>query len=275
MWYGVATISRLLKIIGLFCKRALSKRLYSAKATCNFKDPTHCSHSIASFDHLLQWLSRVISTKQRKKERKNASLAAHSVSVVKGRLFRHRDGGTSGKTLNLNTGRIWKPARQQKLQPHRRCVGALTRTVDCSRQRWHCNTLQHAATPLTRTVDWPLTRTVDCSKQRWGSREKGRDGHCNLKRISVIAKRRKENDFHSRERVLRTCHASHGPIPFGISEVTWRPWHKWVCVGLISDGNRITNPFLILVKVDMCYGVATIRRLLKIIGLFCRTSSLL
>jgi len=27
--YGVATISRLLKIIGLFCKRALYKRLYS------------------------------------------------------------------------------------------------------------------------------------------------------------------------------------------------------------------------------------------------------
>jgi len=26
--YGVATISRLLKIIGLFCKRALEKRLY-------------------------------------------------------------------------------------------------------------------------------------------------------------------------------------------------------------------------------------------------------
>ena len=34
-WYGVATISRLLKIKGLFCKRALSKRLYSAKETCN------------------------------------------------------------------------------------------------------------------------------------------------------------------------------------------------------------------------------------------------
>jgi len=31
--YGVATISRLLKIIGLFCKRALWKRLYSAKET--------------------------------------------------------------------------------------------------------------------------------------------------------------------------------------------------------------------------------------------------
>ena len=31
MCYAVATISRLLKVIGLFCKRALLKRLYSAK----------------------------------------------------------------------------------------------------------------------------------------------------------------------------------------------------------------------------------------------------
>jgi len=33
MCYGVATISRLLRIIGLFCKRALYKRRYSAKET--------------------------------------------------------------------------------------------------------------------------------------------------------------------------------------------------------------------------------------------------
>jgi len=39
--YGVATISRLLEIIRLFCKRALQKRLYSAKETCNFKEPTN------------------------------------------------------------------------------------------------------------------------------------------------------------------------------------------------------------------------------------------
>ena len=37
-WYGVATISRFLKIIGLFCKRALQKRLYSAKLTYYLKD---------------------------------------------------------------------------------------------------------------------------------------------------------------------------------------------------------------------------------------------
>ena len=38
--YGVATISRLLKIIGLLSKKALQKRLRSAKETYNFKKPT-------------------------------------------------------------------------------------------------------------------------------------------------------------------------------------------------------------------------------------------
>jgi len=38
-----ATISTLLKIVGLFCKRALQKRLYSAKETYNFKEPTNRS----------------------------------------------------------------------------------------------------------------------------------------------------------------------------------------------------------------------------------------
>ena len=44
--YGVATISRLLKIIGLFC-RILSLLSGSfAKETCNFKGPTNRSHPI-------------------------------------------------------------------------------------------------------------------------------------------------------------------------------------------------------------------------------------
>ena len=45
--YWVATVSRLLKIIGLFCKRALYKRRYSAKETYNFKESTNRSHPIA------------------------------------------------------------------------------------------------------------------------------------------------------------------------------------------------------------------------------------
>ena len=43
---GDVTISRLLRITGLFCKRALQKRLYSAKETCNLKVPTNRSHRI-------------------------------------------------------------------------------------------------------------------------------------------------------------------------------------------------------------------------------------
>ena len=43
---GVATIRRLLKITGLLSKRALWKRLYSAKETYNLKEPTNRTHLI-------------------------------------------------------------------------------------------------------------------------------------------------------------------------------------------------------------------------------------
>jgi len=46
-WYEVATISRLPEKIGLFCKRALSKRWYSSKETCIFKEHTNQSHPTA------------------------------------------------------------------------------------------------------------------------------------------------------------------------------------------------------------------------------------
>jgi len=45
--YGVALVSRIDKIIGLFCKRALWKGRYSAKETCNFIDPTDRSHPLS------------------------------------------------------------------------------------------------------------------------------------------------------------------------------------------------------------------------------------
>ena len=45
--YGVASASRIDKIIGLFCKRALQKRQYSATETYNFIDPTDRSHPIS------------------------------------------------------------------------------------------------------------------------------------------------------------------------------------------------------------------------------------
>ena len=44
--HGVATISRMLKNIGLFCKRALQKRPVFCKETCIFKHPTNRSHPI-------------------------------------------------------------------------------------------------------------------------------------------------------------------------------------------------------------------------------------
>ena len=44
--YGVASIGWLLKIIGLFCKRVLYERRYSAKETYNFKEPIYRSHPI-------------------------------------------------------------------------------------------------------------------------------------------------------------------------------------------------------------------------------------
>ena len=47
--YGVAPISRLLESIGLFCKRTLPKRLYSANETYNFKEPTNHSPPIGSW----------------------------------------------------------------------------------------------------------------------------------------------------------------------------------------------------------------------------------
>ena len=44
--YGVATISRMLKNIGLFCKRDLQKRPIFCKETYIFKHPTTRSHPI-------------------------------------------------------------------------------------------------------------------------------------------------------------------------------------------------------------------------------------
>jgi len=47
-FYEVATMNRLHEIIGLFCKRALSKRLYSAKETYNLKEPINRSHPMCT-----------------------------------------------------------------------------------------------------------------------------------------------------------------------------------------------------------------------------------
>ena len=46
--YGVALVSRIDKIIGLFCKRALQKSQYSAKETYHLIDPANRSHPITA-----------------------------------------------------------------------------------------------------------------------------------------------------------------------------------------------------------------------------------
>jgi len=51
--YEASTISRPLKNIGLFCKRALQKRLYSAKETYFLKGPTNRSHPISRVPFIL------------------------------------------------------------------------------------------------------------------------------------------------------------------------------------------------------------------------------
>jgi len=51
----VASISRLLKIVGLFCKRALENKRYSAKETCDFKEPTNRSHRIVVNAVVCDW----------------------------------------------------------------------------------------------------------------------------------------------------------------------------------------------------------------------------
>ena len=70
--YGVATISRLLKTIGLFCRISSLLQGSFAKKTYNFEASTHRSHPIAKFlksqlaknseDSALQNFSKVSST---------------------------------------------------------------------------------------------------------------------------------------------------------------------------------------------------------------------
>jgi len=54
-------MSRLLKIIRLFCKRALQKKRYSAKETCIFEEPTSRSHPrLRSYANVNEMLARSV-----------------------------------------------------------------------------------------------------------------------------------------------------------------------------------------------------------------------
>ena len=62
-WYEVASISRFLKITGLFCKRALQKKQYSTKENYSFEEHTNRSHPIHSyickFTYMIQYTTCV------------------------------------------------------------------------------------------------------------------------------------------------------------------------------------------------------------------------
>jgi len=61
--YGMATMRRLLKIIGLFYKRALWKRLYSSKETYKFKESTNWCHPIWRNDYNACYWIHVFTTR--------------------------------------------------------------------------------------------------------------------------------------------------------------------------------------------------------------------
>ena len=66
MDYEVATISSLPKNIGLFCRKAPEKRLYSAKETNIFKEPTNHSHPISWLWHIMIWHRSLLQKSLRK-----------------------------------------------------------------------------------------------------------------------------------------------------------------------------------------------------------------
>jgi len=57
--YGVALVSRIDSIIGLFCKRALRKKKYSAEETYDSIDPTDSSRPIGAMKRHLSPLTHI------------------------------------------------------------------------------------------------------------------------------------------------------------------------------------------------------------------------
>jgi len=66
--YGVALVSRIDTIIGLFCKRDLQKRRYSAKETYNFIDPTDRSHPISDMSSYTEMHANTETDKDRERD---------------------------------------------------------------------------------------------------------------------------------------------------------------------------------------------------------------
>ena len=79
--YGVATISRMLKNIGLFCKRALQKRPVFCKETCIFKHPTNRSHPIAMHESYDLSLLKAINYNRLQQTATDCNTLQHTASL--------------------------------------------------------------------------------------------------------------------------------------------------------------------------------------------------
>jgi len=155
--YGVATISRLLKIIGLFCERALSKRRYSAKETYNFKEPTNRSHPIYTKSGAFTYRAIIHPIR--------IHYCAHSEALVAATLQPYMESlcihdhthccttfGGSIDALEIGNTLQYTATCCNTLQhPTTHCINTHihihahhTRSV---KSATHCNTLQHAVTP--------------------------------------------------------------------------------------------------------------------------------
>ena len=128
--HGVAAISSLLKIIGLFFKRALSKRLYSAKETYNFKEPSNCSHPIwantntntHTHTHTIQGLAC-------------CSTAIHTQTHIHTHINAHTQTYTHTHTVQVRVGcstrRSWRWVRASSLVsiPKSRCYTSVLQSL--------------------------------------------------------------------------------------------------------------------------------------------------
>ena len=131
MWYGVATTSRLLKMIGLFCKRALLKKRYSAKETYHFKTPTHRSHPICE-EVTYEWVMA----------QSNASCHTWMSHVTWEWVMSHMDQSCHGWVSRVSYDCVVSDVNES----------CHTRFLPCIMSPWHdnnatsCSTLQHTAT---------------------------------------------------------------------------------------------------------------------------------
>jgi len=78
--YGVATIGRLLKIIGLFCRISSLLQVSFTKETYNFKEPTNRSHPIPQTSRANS--VQCYSTHQEKRESESERECAKLVSSM-------------------------------------------------------------------------------------------------------------------------------------------------------------------------------------------------